>query len=97
MTEPSTYSALMTVQTINICNGPGILTAVMLHPAAAAATITIYDNASVGSGNVIALIEAVSGGSTILIPYDSGIRFQNGATCVVTGTSAQAQIYYQRT
>lgn len=93
---PSTPSVVMTVQTKVVLAGPALLCNIMLHPAAAAATLTVYDNASAGSGTILAILQAVSGGATVLFPFDdSPPQANNGLTCVVTGTGAQAQIYYQ--
>lgn len=94
--EPSIPSAVMTVQTKTVCTGPALLTAIMLHPAAAASVITVYDNASAGSGTVAAILSTPASVSTAIIPFDSPIWCANGITCVVTGTGAQAQVYFQR-
>jgi len=95
---PSTPSVVMTVQTLSVVAAPALLCAIMLHPAAAAATLTVYDSATAGSGTVLAILQAASGGATTLFPFDdSPPQAKNGLTCVVTGTGAQAQIYYQPT
>lgn len=94
--EPSIAGALLTVQTLTVCAGPALLTAIMLHPAAAACSITVYDNASAGSGTVVGLLSCPASVSTAIIPFDSAIYCKNGITCVVAGTGAQAQVYFQR-
>lgn len=86
----------MTVQTKVVCAAPALITAIMLHPAAAASTITVYDNATAASGTVAAILTTPASVSTSIIPFDSPINCVNGITCVVTGTGAQAQVYFQR-
>jgi hypothetical protein len=95
---PSTVSPVITVQTLVVVSGPALLSNIMLHPGSAASTLTIYDNASAGSGTILAILQAVANGSTVIFPFDdSPPQSKNGLTCVVTGTGAQAQIYYQPT
>lgn len=95
---PSTASALITVQTLTVCAGPALLCNLMLHPGTTASTLTIYDNASAASGTVLAQLQAVASGNSIVFPFDdSPPQSKNGLTCVVTGTGATAQIYFQPT
>lgn len=96
LNEPSTAGALLTVQTVTVCNAPGLVTAIMLHPGSAASTITVYDNASAGSGTVLAVLQAAANGATAIIPFDSPIYAKNGITATVAGTGAQGQVYFQR-
>lgn len=93
---PSTPSVVMTVQTVTVYAKPALLCNLMLHPGSAASTITVYDNASAGSGTILAFLQGVANGATVLFPFDgSPPRANNGITCVVTGTGAQAQAYFQ--
>ena len=93
---PSSQSPIITVQTLVVYTKPALLTNIMLHPGSAAATLTIYDNASAGSGTVLALLQGVANGATVIFPFDdSPPRGNNGITAVVTGSGAQAQVYYQ--
>lgn len=94
--EPCIPSVVMTVQTVSVCTAPALLTNVMLHPGSAASTITVYDNASAGSGTVLALLQGVANGASILFPFDCPVFCAKGITCVVAGTGAQAQVYFQR-
>ncbi len=95
---PSTPSAVITVQTLTVVAAPALLCNIMLHPAAAAATLTVYDNASAGSGTVLAILQAAANGATAIFPFDdSPPQASKGLTCVVTGVGAQAQIYFQPT
>lgn len=93
---PSTPSAVMTVQTLVVYAKPALLNNILLHPAAAAATVTVYDNATAGSGTVLCILQAVANGATVSFPFDGAPpRANNGLTCVVSGTGAQAQVYFQ--
>jgi hypothetical protein len=94
--EPSTPSVVLTVQTVVVCAAPALLTAVMLHPGSAASTITVYDNATAGSGTVLAVLQGTANGATQIIPFDSPVNAKNGITATVTGTAAQGQVYFQR-
>lgn len=94
--EPCTASVLMTVQTVTVCTAPGLLTNIMLHPGSAASTLTVYDNASAGSGTVLALLQGVANGATVIFPFDTPVFCKNGITCVTAGTGAQSQAYFQR-
>jgi hypothetical protein len=96
ISEPSVPSALLTVQTLVVCAAPALLTAVMLHPGSAASTITVYDNATAGSGTVLAVLQGTASGATQIIPFDSPIYAKSGITCTVSGTAAQGQVYFQR-
>lgn len=93
--QASTASAVLTVQTATVYSHPALLSNIMLHPGSAAATLTVYDNATAGSGNVIAILQGVANGATVLFPFDdSPPRCNNGITATVTGAGAQAQIYF---
>lgn len=59
-----------------------------------AATVTVYDNASTGSGKIISLIRIGAGGNTIHKEYTYPVRMDNGITVVVTGTGAAATVGY---
>ena len=93
--EPCTAGALMTVQTVTVCAAAGLLANVMLHPGTAASSVTIYDNATAGSGTILCTLLGTANGATVLFPFSPAVFFRNGLTCVVTGTGAQAQVYYQ--
>lgn len=89
-------SVLMTVQTVTVYPKAATLNSIMLHPAAAAATLTVYDNASAASGTILAVLNAASNGVSIVFPFDGApVMCLNGITCIVTGVGAQAQVYYQ--
>jgi hypothetical protein len=93
---PSSTSAVITVQTLTVYTKPALLTNIMLHPGSTSATLTVYDNPSAGSGTILALLQGVANGATVIFPFDdSPPRANQGLTVTVTGTGAQAQIYYQ--
>lgn len=95
METPSLPSAVLAVGTTTAVAAPCHVTAIMLHPGSAASTVTFYDNASAGSGTIIAILQGPASGATTIIPFDSPIVALKGVTAVVSGTGAQAQIYYQ--
>lgn len=92
---PCTPSAVLTVQTKIIYAKPALLCSVMLHPGSAASTLTVYDNATAGSGTILAILNGVANGASVIFPFDTPAQANNGLTCVVTGTAAQAQVYFQ--
>jgi hypothetical protein len=96
MHEPCTPSVLMTVQTVAVCAAPALLANVVLHPGSAASTLTVYDNASAGSGTVLAVLLGVANGASVSLPFDIPVYCAKGITCVTAGTGAQSQVYYQR-
>jgi hypothetical protein len=56
----------------------------------------VYDNASAGSGTVLAILSAPASAATAIIPFDSPIYAKAGLTATVAGTGAQGQLYFQR-
>lgn len=95
MSSPSTPSVVLTVQTKTVFTGAALLNNIMLHPGSAAASITVYDNIA-GSGTILAILQGVANGATVIFPFDDSPPFAHTAiTCVVAGTGAQAQVYFQ--
>jgi hypothetical protein len=92
--EPSSVSGSLTVATTVVSSKAALLTGVMLNPAAAASTVTLFDNGSAGSGTMLALLTAVANGTSVSVTFNSAIFCANGITAVVTGTGATAQVYY---
>ncbi len=94
-------SAVLTVATTVVCGAPALLYAIILNPAAVSASVTLYDNATAGSGTVLALIQgiglATTIGSSVVFTLPSPIMCTKGITAVVTGTGGTAQAYFQRT
>lgn len=96
MSCPSNSSSTLTVATTVVCNSPARVTSIILNPAAAASTITLYDNASAASGTVLAKLQAVANGESVVWHLDGGLICNNGITAVVAGASATAVVGYQR-
>ena len=58
-----------------------------------ATPVTLYDNASAGSGNILLQLgAAVAGAHTVVIPGE-GILAQNGIFCSM-GAAAQVTVFY---
>lgn len=97
MIGPSSVSGVITTTTAFVVIAtPALLTNIMLHPGSAACTLTVYDNATAGSGTILAILQGVANGATILFPFDdSPPRANKGITCALSGAASQAQIYYQ--
>lgn len=96
MLEPVVPSASLTVATVVVCSTPALLHSVVLNPAAAASTITVYDNATTNSGTVLALLQAVANGASVVFTPTAPIYCAKGITAVVTGSSATGIAYFQK-
>lgn len=59
-----------------------------------AATLTVYDNASAGSGLVISKVTASGAQNTTHVIYESPVVAENGIYATVTGTGASYIIFY---
>lgn len=98
--EPVIPSASLTVATTVVTAKPALLYAVVLNPAAVAGNITLYDNATAGSGTQLMLLQAdgltASIGSSVVFTLPTPIYCAAGITAVVTGTGATAQVYFQK-
>ncbi len=92
--ETSKSSGLLSVGTYVVCTRPAKVHSVVLAPASASATGTVYDNATTGSGTVVAYSSGVSGGSGIQQMLPTPVECLNGVTLVVAGTGAQAIVHY---
>lgn len=57
-------------------------------------SVVIYDNASAGSGTIVAQAAANASQPTTTQSWDNPVKVDNGLTVVVTGTGAGAVIYY---
>lgn len=84
MSAPARTIALATATAL--VTGPGRFMGVTAREtAAAAATVSLYDNTS-GSGTLVATIAlAASSSQSPFFPED-GVYFVNGLYCVITGT-----------
>lgn len=73
---------------------PGSLVSVLLTAGdAAAASIVLYDNASAGSGTVLATLKAAQGTSVQWSP-ECGYVAANGIYADITGASAAAYVVF---
>jgi hypothetical protein len=88
--EPSTSSGSLAVGTTAVYANPALLACVILNPGSAASTVTVYDNASAGSGTVLASLAGVANGASVALPLSIPIRAAKGITVVVAGTGATA-------
>lgn len=94
--EPGTPKHL-TVGTTTVCNNSSLLVSVVLTAAAADATLTIYDNASAGSGTVVlGPIMVKANTNSIQFGFNTPMFLQYGITCVLAGTGATADLIYIR-
>lgn len=76
-----------------ITSRPAKVSGIILTPAAAAATCTVYDGTST-SGTVIATLQAVASGASVGNFTCMPIEFKTAVYIAVTGTGATAQVYY---
>lgn len=65
-----------------------------LTAGSAAATATLYDNASAGSGTILATLAAAIGtGDAVQLPADKFIACANGIYATISGTGASLTVY----
>jgi hypothetical protein len=76
-----------------LINRKGRLHNVVLTPAAAAATLTVYDNTS-ATGNPILTLQAPANGQSIIAECD-GYEFNIGLWVVIAGTGAQVNAFVE--
>lgn len=76
---------------------PSVICSLTLNPAAAACTVTVFDNASAASGTVLASLVAPASVGSVSLPLTHPINATKGLTVAVTGTAATAILTYQRT
>lgn len=88
-------SGILTVGTTVITTGKAILSGVMVvSDSTNAATVTVYDNATTGSGTVLAKCTATTTTGANSIAFVTPVRADNGITVVVTGTGNPQAIVY---
>ncbi len=94
---PSTPSAVFTTTTAQVIyTHPALVRHIALYPGSAACTLTVYDNASAGSGTVLAFLNGVANGASVTFNFsEAPPRANNGITCALTGAAATAQVFYQ--
>lgn len=59
-----------------------------------AATLTVYDNDSAGSGLVISKVTAAGAQNTVHIIYENPVVAENGIYATLTGTGAGYIVFY---
>jgi hypothetical protein len=94
MIQPGTASGQLAAGTTAVYAKPAILTGLQVTPAAADATLTIYDNASAASGTIVAQMLVKASTSSQHIPLTIGVGCNNGVTAALSGTGATAIVYY---
>lgn len=79
--------------TTTVKAAPGLLVRIVINTKGASSnTLTVYDNASAGSGTKIATIDT----TTAVGAIEFGAYFRNGLTLVsATGTGADYTVVYQ--
>jgi hypothetical protein len=88
-----TSSGLRTADAAILARG-GLVHAVTIIPAAAASSVAIYDNASAGSGTVLAQVNAVANGESVTVEFSNPIAANLGIYADVTGASASYIVHY---
>jgi len=94
--EPSTTSDSLTVATTSVIAAPALLHSLTLNPGSAASSVILYDNASAGSGTVLAQLLGVANGASITICFPSPVCANKGITATVAGTAATANFTYTK-
>lgn len=90
---PSTSSGLLSASAA-VAARPAIVQSVTVVPAAADATVVLYDNASAASGTVLAKVFALANGASVSIAFNHPIQASNGIYLDISGASAAAIVTY---
>jgi hypothetical protein len=75
--------------TLVVANGPAELGIININTGATSAVLTVYNNASAGSGTKIATIDASAANSFVF-----GVRCHLGITVVLSGGNADVTVCY---
>lgn len=97
MSDASFSSGLQTTSKA-IVTRPCYITCVqLLADGTNAGTLTVYDNASAASGNVVSAVKTKAGDQQIPEPCvpDEGVYCANGLYASVSGTGASYIVYYR--
>ena len=93
MSKPGPAAHLHVTSSAVVKSAPGQLVAVVLSPAAATATLTIYDNTT-GSGTILVALQGAANGSSSVwsptIPYSA----KTGIYAAISGSGATATVVY---
>lgn len=82
----------VTTGTVIVKGSAGYLDRIVINSGSSSATLTLYDNPTVGSGNVIA-IQTLSASTNVAGAVVYNLLFLTGLTVVVTGTIDATFIY----
>lgn len=83
------YSNIAAAATLVVAAGPATLGIITVNKATATSTLTVYDNATVGSGTKIATIDASVAGS-----YAYFVRAKRGITVVMATANSDCTICF---
>lgn len=91
-----TPSGQLSVGTTVVSAAPSMIGSIILTPAAATATATVYDNATTNSGTIIANLQALTSGNSAVISFMYPVNCLKGITVVVAGTGATCEVTFGR-
>lgn len=89
-------SGSLAVGTTVVIAAPALLMSLTLNPGSAASSLTVYDNASAGSGTILASLVGSASGSSIPFALNYPLFVKNGITVVVAGLAATAVLSYSK-
>jgi hypothetical protein len=85
MSKPGGYKHSTSSEIVK--SGPGVLYEVMLSPAAALCTLTVYDNTA-ASGDIICAMQGVANGESRSFHPHGGVAFSKGVYVELSGAGA---------
>lgn len=88
-----TSSDLQTASAVIAATG-ALVHGITLIPAAAASTLTVYDNASAASGTVIEKAVAPASGASVHVSFDQPRCANTGIYAAISGAAAAYIIHY---
>lgn len=99
--EPSDAVVLTVTASATVSDRPVIINGVVLAPASASCTVTLYDppawNALTTVGAVLKLVvSGAASDSSVVYHSDGGIVFNNGCIAVVAGAGAQSTVIFAK-
>lgn len=95
MQQTAQSSGLLNAGITSIYNGRGVLSGIMvITDNVNTATVTVFDNPSAASGNVLARCSATTTTGANSLAFVTPVRCDNGITVQVTGTGTPQAIVY---
>lgn len=91
MVYPTGFTTVSATGVIKAASGS--LSSVTISGAGDAATVTLHDNASAGSGVVVLVVKAAAGATTH-VNLSHPLVFSNGLYATVTGTAPSVTVGY---